>query len=161
MLSKKYKYDDDPLIVKEKVKKPPKKKADKPEPEVYKIIKETREARLQHNKPTPFGAIEEDDDIEENEEESFMTPHDFVQTKKIEGGTSIVKNDKTDKNNNLSNFHPVVHQKYDDKFVQSLRGENEELKKHIDDLKQIHRYNHSLNSINHYSHQMKIRLGNF
>jgi len=159
MLNKKYAYEDDEPLIPKKVRT---KKAQKEpkiveEPEVYKILKETREARLQHNKPTPYGALEEVED-EDNDEVSCMTPHDFVQTKKFEGGTSIVENEKPD---NISNFHPVIHEKYDEKFVHNLRGENEELKKHIDDLKQIHRYNHSLNSINHYSHQMKIRLGNF
>lgn len=163
MLSKKYTLDDEPILQKKvrtkKVKDVKSARSEpKIEPEVYKILKETREARLLHNKPIPYGQLEEEDD---DEEEDFKEVSTDTPTK-IEGGSMLQKTDNmTFKQNKISSFHPVIHEKYNEQFVQGLKGENEELRKHINDLKQIHRYNHSLNSINHYSHQMKIRLGEF
>lgn len=166
MLSKKYTLDDEPLLQKKVRTKKVKGTRSEPkiEPEVYKILKETREARLQHNKPIPYGQLNEEDDDEDEDfiETTKGIPLEPAETEKIKGGSMLQKTDNmTFKQNNISNFHPVIHEKYNEQFVQGLKGENEELKKHINDLKQIHRYNHSLNSINHYSHQMKIRLGEF
>ena len=134
MLSKSYKYSEEPVIKKQKK---PRAKAVKEvkvedEPEVYKKIRNTKSKKESSNN---------EDDIEEDEivEESIPTTHSTQKP--------------------VSDFHPVNHSKYDETFIKNLKGENEVLKKHVEDLKKFHHYNNNLNNISHYSHQMKIKLG--
>lgn len=129
LLSKSYNYTDDEPIIKKKGRKTKIVKEEPNEPEVLKKIRNTRLARSDKKQ------VEDDEDDEE--ELPIIEP----------------------KKKPLSYFEPIVHPKYDEKFIDNLKVENDTLKKHIDDLKKIHSYNSSLNQINHFSHQMKIKLG--
>ena len=151
MLSNKYNYQDEEPIIK-KVKKTREKKVKEvkeSEPEVYKMIRETREARENKIK-------EVDDDAESDEEDACITPLQSALTTKIEGGSKSG-------NLALNAFHPMVlhTSKYDTKFIDTLKTENEELKKHLGDLRKLHTFNDRLNNINHTVHRMKIKLNKF
>lgn len=164
MLSNKYNYQDDEPIIK-KTRKPREKKVKEvkevDEPEVYKIIRETREARLKPTKEIIDEDDAEDDDAEDthSEIEAYIAPLTSNKTTKFEGGSS---NEKVKKTGNLAlnGFHPLA-LKYDTKFVDTLKTENEELKKHLHDLRKLHSYNDRLNHINHTAHRMKIKLSQF
>lgn len=146
MLKKSYAYTDNNLI--KKTKKIKKNIEPSEEPGVYKKIRDTKIAK---NKQT-------NDDDEDEEDQDFQPkgiPHDIPQKEEftLHNSTGFIGK------KHLTNFHPVSHNKYDDNFIQNLRGENETLKSHIEDLKKFHQYNNNLNNIHHYSHQMKIKLG--
>ena len=152
MIRNKYNYEDDePIIVKKRKtrEKPTKEVKEINEPEVYKILRETREAR---NK----GELDEESDNDDNEE-----------IEKVVNTTPLVKPIKPIKpiiepirKPDISVFHPVQ-LKYDDKFISSLKNENDDLKRHITDLRQFHAYNDRLNSVHHIAHRMKIKLSQF
>lgn len=135
MLSKSYQYSEEPIVKKQKKPrtKVVKEVKEEDEPEVYKKIRNTKSKRENNNDEDE---VEVEDEIVE---ESIPTTHSTQKP--------------------VSDFHPVHHSKYDETFVKNLRGENEILKKHVEDLKKFHHYNHNLNNISHYSHQMKIKLG--
>lgn len=157
MLSNKYNYkDDEPVLKKPKKVREKKIKESKEvdEPEVYRIIRETRKARDMKK-----GAMEADvvdDDDEEDEQVVNATP---LIAQKLNNFVGEGRSEKS-KNIALNAFHPVS-LKYDMKFIDTLKTENEELKKHLADLRQIHSYNDRLNHINHSVHRMKIKLNNF
>lgn len=158
MLSKKYNYQDDEPIIK-KARKPREKKVKEvkvvEEPEVYKIIRETREARQKPN-TIKYEELEEDDDEEENRAEQQPTS--------ISNNLPMTVSASGARNMALNAFHPLTlktHPIYDDKIVDTLKTENEELKKHLTDLRKLHTFNDRLNHINHSVHRMKIKLSQF
>jgi hypothetical protein len=151
MIRNKYNYEDDePVIIKKRKtrEKPTKEVKEADEPEVYKILRETREAR---NKPSSKAELDEDEDEEEVVEKVVNTTPLVKAVKPI-----IEPVRKPD----ISAFHPVQ-LKYDDKFISSLKNENDDLKKHLADLRQFHSYNDRLNSVHHIAHRMKIKLSQF
>jgi len=148
MIRSKYNYEDDePLIGKKRKTREKPIKEVKQEQEVYKILRETREAR---NKPSSKAELDEESEDEEIEKVVNTPP--LVKPIKpiIEPVMKPV----------VSAFHPVQ-LKYDDKFINSLKNENDDLKRHITDLRQFHAYNDRLNSVHHIAHRMKIKLSNF
>lgn len=150
MISNKYNYEDDePLITKKhKVRdKPIKEVKETIEPEVYKLLRETREARM---KPSNKDELDEDDEYDEIDKVVNTTPLDTHKKPLIEGEMKARFND----------FHPVS-LKYNEKFVSSLKTENDDLKRHLADLRNFHTYNDRLNSVHHTAHRMKIKLSQF
>ena len=161
MLSNKYNYKEDEPIIK-KARKPRvnkiKEVKEVDEPEVYKMIRETREAR---NKG-PYNILDEDDeddeDADENKKEACIPTHAPLSTARIIGSSGP----KKPGNLALNAFHPLsLKTPYDEKFINTLKTENDELKKHVKDLRQLHSFNDRLNYINHNAHKMKIKLSSF